>query len=83
MKWLSAALLALASLALAAPPVAAGSCPDGFHLHAVADGDHEPGEHRHAGVPEALLDRNGNGFICVKHVTPSGDIHVHIDDVLP
>jgi hypothetical protein len=27
------------------------------------------------------VDRNGNGLICVQHVTPDGEIHVHIDDL--
>jgi hypothetical protein len=31
----------------------------------------------HAGTD---ADRNGDGFICVKHATPNENIHVHIDN---
>jgi hypothetical protein len=31
----------------------------------------------HAGTD---ADQNGDGFICVKHVTPGENIHVHIDN---
>ena len=80
MKWLIASLLAVALLALPPAPVSAGSCPKAFHLHAVGD-DHEHGDHRHVGLSMDEVDRNGNGLICVNHVTPDGDIHVHIDDL--
>jgi hypothetical protein len=81
MRWAIAALLALAPLALAPAPAAAEGCPESFHLHAVDDGDHGHGEHRHVGLRTGRVDRNGNGLICVKHVTPAGDLHVHIDDL--
>jgi len=77
-----AALLALltASLALADVGQPVGSCPAGFHLHPfMHDGEHE-GEHIHAGVTE---DLNGDGYICAKHITPEGNIHVHMDNYLP
>ena len=34
--------------------------------------------------PRVLMaDLNGDGYICVKPVTPSGNIHVHINNYLP
>ena len=81
-KWAAAALLAVA--ALGAPPAGVGgaaTCPEGFHAHLVGDGDHEHGGHDHVGLSMDAVDRNGNGAICVRHVTPDGDIHVHIDDI--
>jgi hypothetical protein len=81
MRWLSALLLAAAPLVLAPASAAAQGCPPGFQLHAVDDHDHQDGEHRHVGLAMAAADRNGNGLICVKHVTPDGAIHVHIDDL--
>jgi hypothetical protein len=80
MKWMIASLLAVTLLVLPPESVSAGSCPEAFHLHDVGD-DHEHGDHRHVGPSRATVDRNGNGLICVKHVTPDGDIHVHIDDL--
>jgi hypothetical protein len=58
---------------------AQGSCPTGFHIMSVADMDHEGGHH-HVGTS---ADQNGDGYICVKHVTPDEGIHVHIDNNLP
>jgi hypothetical protein len=81
MRWSIALLLAAAPLVLAPMGAAAQGCPPGFHLHALVEGDHEDGEHRHVGVPMEAVDRNGNGLICVKPVTPDGGIHVHIDDI--
>ena len=60
------------------PAAVYGNCPPGFHLEAVMH-DHDP-EHKHVGTS---ADQNGDGYICVKHVTPSGSIHVHIDNNLP
>jgi hypothetical protein len=80
MKWAIASLLAVALLGLPPASASADGCPDAFHLHAVSD-DHEHGDHRHVGLSADKVDRNGNGLICVKHVTPDGDIHVHIDDL--
>lgn len=81
MRWMFASLLLMATaLAPAATATAEGSCPDGFHVHAVGDGDHEHGEHRHAGLSMDKVDRNGNGLICVMHAGRTGGIHVHIDD---
>jgi hypothetical protein len=77
-------MIALLVATLGAVPVipvaAVGSCPTGFHLHPVGAGDHEHDAHRHVGLDMDQADRNANGFICVKHVTPAGDTHVHIDD---
>jgi hypothetical protein len=81
MRWSIALLLAAAPLVLAPASAAAQGCPPGFQLHAVDDHDHEHGEHRHVGLAMEAADRNGNGLICVKHVTPDGAIHVHIDDL--
>jgi hypothetical protein len=77
-----AALLTAVLLAQFTPitALAEGSCPRGFHLEAVMpDHEHDP-DHKHVGTS---ADRNGDGLICVKHVTPGGSIHVHIDNNLP
>ena len=83
MKRLMALLLVAAASATPATPAAAASCPNGFHLHTLGDGDHEHGEHEHVGVRIETLDRNENGYICVKHVSQSGAIHIHLDDNVP
>ena len=58
---------------------ASGSdCPLGFTLEEVMP--HENHEHQHVGTS---ADQNGDGFICVKHVTPDESIHVHIDNNVP
>lgn len=63
------------SVALAADePV--GSCPTGFHLDMAMD--HDEHHHQHVGTD---ADRNGDDWICIKHVTP--DIHLHVDNNLP
>lgn len=54
-----------------------GSCPTGFTLEPVMDGDHQ---HMHVGVD---TDQNRDGYICMKHVTPGEDIHIHTDNNLP
>jgi hypothetical protein len=28
-------------------------------------------------------DRNGDGWICARHVTPNGSVHVHTDNNVP
>jgi hypothetical protein len=80
MRWLIALLLAAAPLVSAPGSAAAMGCPAGFHLHTLGEAEHHDGAHRHVGLAMEAVDRNGNGLICVKHATPSGDIHVHIDD---
>ena len=55
-----------------------GSCPPAFEL--VMAMDHDNHHHRHVGTD---TDKNGDGYICMKPVTPSGKIHVHVDNNLP
>lgn len=56
----------------------AGSCPPGFMLEEVMP--HNEHHHQHVGTS---ADKNGDGFICMKHVTPDERIHVHVDNNLP
>ena len=55
-----------------------GNCVPGFTLEMamVHDNNHH---HRHVGTD---ADKNGDGYICMKPVTPSGKIHVHVDNNL-
>jgi hypothetical protein len=55
-----------------------GSCAPGFRLEMAMDHDHH--HHRHVGTD---TDKNADGYICMKPVTPSGKIHVHVDNNLP
>ena len=55
-----------------------GSCPPGFTLEMAMEHDDHP--HHHVGTS---ADQNGDGFICMKPVTSTGKIHVHIDNDLP
>ena len=55
-----------------------GSCPPFFTLEIATD--HDTHHHRHVGTD---ADKNGDGYICMKPVTPSGKIHVHVDNNLP
>ena len=58
----------------------AGGCPPTFELHmAMEHGDHQH-HHQHVGTD---ADLNGDGYICVRPLTPTGEIHVHIDNNLP
>lgn len=56
------------------------NCPPGFmlemHMH------HEDHEHEHVHVGTSA-DQNGDGYICMKPITPDGSIHVHIDNNVP
>lgn len=82
MRRLLAWLLASVVIVVIAPlPATAEGCPAGFHLHEIGDADHEHNAHEHVGLSLERLDRNQNGWICVKHVSATGDIHVHIDDL--
>jgi hypothetical protein len=81
MKRLVIPFLAMVAIVATPASVSANVCPVGFHLHPLEDGDHDHGEHRHVGLSMDTVDLNGNGDICVKHVTPDGRIHVHIDDI--
>jgi hypothetical protein len=86
MRWLIAALLLGASALATAPATTATAeirCPDGFQPHMLGEGDHEHGGHQHVGLSMERVDLNDNGFICVKHVDPAGDVHIHIDDLAP
>lgn len=76
-------LLVLLILQFAVPAVfaagePAGSCPPGFALEMAMD--HDNHHHKHVGTD---ADWNGDGYICMKPVTPAGEIHVHIDNNLP
>ncbi len=78
-------LIVLLSLIIAVPALAdhgvspVGGCPDDFHLHHVMDHDHDQDEpHRHVGFD---VDRNGDGYLCVKH--NDGGAHVHTDNNVP
>jgi hypothetical protein len=60
-----------------------GGCPDRFTLHHAAhhdehhmDGD---GHHLHVGSD---TDLNADGWICVKHVSSKGNVHLHVDNVV-
>ena len=80
--WMLALVLALL-LSVGATPVArasapVGGCLPGWHLHQL--GDHHEGQPRHVGNS---FDQNGDGYVCVEHVTPDGNVHVHMDNVVP
>lgn len=74
-------LTVLVSLFLTATVITAGAkggdCPPGFMLHEHHDHPEDHTGHKHVGTS---ADRNGDGDICVKHVTPTEKIHVHIDN---
>ena len=55
-----------------------GSCPPRFMLEEVMP--HNEHHHQHVGTS---ADQNGDGFICMKHVTPDDSIHVHMDNNMP
>jgi hypothetical protein len=57
-----------------------GGCPDGFELHHIGDHDHDEHPHRHVGID---TDKNGDGYICVKHAGGDGSIHIHTDNNEP
>lgn len=76
---LAAALVGLGP-ALAQQAPSEGACPNGFDLHEASEG-HEHGDHGHRHVGTAV-DRNGDGCICVEHVSKDGSIHVHIDNLV-
>jgi hypothetical protein len=56
----------------------AGGCAPGFTLEMAMD--HDDHHHRHVGTDS---DKNGDGYICMKPATPSGKIHVHVDNNVP
>ncbi len=55
-----------------------GRCAPGFTLEMAME--HDNHHHRHVGTD---ADKNGDGYICMKAVTPGGKIHVHVDNNLP
>ena len=55
-----------------------GSCAPGFTLMTAMDNDVH--HHQHVGTD---TDLNGDGWICMKHVTPDEKIHLHTDNNLP
>ena len=55
-----------------------GSCAPGFTLETAME--HDMHHHQHVGTH---ADQNGDGYICMKPVTPTGKIHVHVDNKLP
>jgi len=56
----------------------AGGCAPGFTLEMVME--HDTHHHQHVGTD---ADQNGDGYICMKPVTPSEKVHVHVDNNLP
>ncbi len=82
MKKLMFALLLVMLISQFAVPVAlaadepAGNCPSGFERAMAMD--HDEHHQQHVGTD---ADRNGDGWICMKHVRP--EIHLHIDNNLP
>lgn len=81
MRRLIASLLGVAAVTFAPSPAAAEGCPPAFHLHTLGEHNHEHGAHRHVGLGMDKVDRNGNGLVCVKQVTPDANVHVHVDDL--
>lgn len=69
--------LTLVNTTLASSGEPSGGCPPGFEFHQFMEhtGDHM---HQHIGVKQ---DLNGDGYICVKHITATK--HLHIDNSIP
>ena len=88
MKKTTFSLLLIVLLTLVIPTTAfaegnapVGDCPASFNLHMVMDhANHVDHMHKHVGNDS---DKNGDGFICGKHVGKNGNVHVHIDNNLP
>ncbi len=58
-----------------------GTCPTPFQLQPAHDHNDEADyPHKHVGTD---TDKNGDGWICVKHVGKGDKIHVHTDNNLP
>jgi hypothetical protein len=74
MTILMSAFLAVPVMAQEGPPV--GTCAPGFVMHHFME--HVDHHDHHIGME---VDLNGDGFICVKHL--SNGLHVHVDNVLP
>ena len=56
----------------------AGSCAPGFTLMMAME--HDEHKYQHVGTK---ADLNGDGWICMKHLTPTEKIHLHVDNNLP
>jgi len=55
-----------------------GDCPPNWNRHMVSEHNHAShGDHHHVGND---TDRNGDGYICGKHVGKDGKNHVHTDN---
>ena len=67
---------AVVNVLAAGEPV--GSCAPGFEPMMAMD--HDVHHHQHVGTD---ADLNGDGWICMKHVTPVEKIHLHVDNNLP
>ena len=74
--------VSIISFAAAEPSQPQGDCPPGeWHLHMVSGHNHTShGDHHHVGNDR---DRNGDGWICGKHVGLNGKVHVHTDNNIP
>jgi len=69
-----AVVVAPTAFAMAGEPVA--GCPKGFELMMVMD--HEDPMHQHIGT---MADQNGDGWVCMRHITD--ERHLHIDNTVP
>lgn len=74
-------VFSMAVTAFAEHGAPAGGCPEKYHLHHLMHHDHE-GDHMHRHIGSDI-DMNGDGYLCVKHVSSDGSLHVHIDNYLP
>lgn len=54
-----------------------GGCASGFTLEMAME--HDDHHHKHAGTD---ADLNGDGYVCMKPVTPNGSVHVHVDNTV-
>lgn len=82
-KFMFALLLVILVSQFAVPVVLAadepvGNCAPAFTLELAMD--HDVHHHQHVGTD---TDLNGDGWICMQHVTPDEKIHVHVDNNLP
>ena len=71
-------LLAALSFPAFAQSDSIAGCPNGFHLHETGH-PHDGEAHFHVGT---AADQNGDGWVCAKHVSVDGSIHVHIDNAV-
>ena len=55
-----------------------GSCAPGFELMMAMD--HDVHHHQHVGTD---ADLNGDGWLCMRHLTPAEEIPLHIDSNWP